>query len=163
MKHFLTSNFIQKVQVVLLGLFLSISVSVPLLAYAQSNDMTGGGKWFGITYDCGVQSDGKTQVYKTDKGQKLYGNCNYNDLIAAIKKTINVATMFALAFTVVILAYAGFKYLTSQGNPGKIGEANKMFWKVAEGIVYMLAAWLIVHFILVALTTVAVQQATPIQ
>ena len=80
------------------------------------------------------------------------GNCTFADLINAIKGITNFAVGLALAFSVVVIAIAGSKYLTSGGEPAKRQEANKMFEKVAWGIFWILAAWLVINLIMNALT-----------
>ena len=116
----------------------------------------------GITFDCGVDASG-AQTNTNYQGDKVWGNCTYADLLNAINKVINVGIKFALAFSVVVIAYAGFRYMMSRGNPGELTKVHKMFWTVAEGIAWLLLAWLIVHLIVSQLTTMAVQQVTPIQ
>ena len=79
------------------------------------------------------------------------GECTFEDVILAVKHLINWGVEFALMFSVIIIVFAGFKYMTSEGSPGKISEANKMFASVAKGIVLIMAAWLIVTLITGAL------------
>jgi hypothetical protein len=79
------------------------------------------------------------------------GECTFDDLIRTVIRLTNWGTMFALGFSVVVIAWAGFKYLTSEGNPGKIKEANGMFLKVLQGIVIILIAWTLVKLITTAL------------
>ncbi len=76
------------------------------------------------------------------------GECTFADVIGAIKKLVNWGTVFALEFSVVVIAYAGFLYMNSDGNPGKRADANKMLLSVVKGIVFILLAWLIVTLIL---------------
>ena len=79
------------------------------------------------------------------------GECDFNDLILATKKVVDFGTTFALEFSVVVLAYAGFKYMQSGDKPAERTEANKMLTKVVVGIVVILAAWLAVHLITTSL------------
>lgn len=72
---------------------------------------------------------------------------SFDHLIVAIKNIIDFVTQFVLMFVVVIIAVAGWKYMTSGDNAGKRTEANKMFIKVAWGLFYILGAWLIVTLI----------------
>lgn len=67
----------------------------------------------------------------------------------------------ALPFSVIVIAYAGFLYLTSGGNQPQLYRAHGMFTKVALGIVWVLAAWLIVTLITNALLTPAARQFVP--
>ncbi|MFA7216756.1 MAG: pilin [Candidatus Paceibacterota bacterium] len=73
--------------------------------------------------------------------------CNFSDIIVTIKSLVNFATGIALMFSVVVIAYAGYNYMTSGDNAGKRAEANKMLWKVVVGIILVMAAWLIVNLI----------------
>ena len=115
--------------------FLSIFITIPLFVSAQLNPSpaTTDNKT-GITYECG---DGLTA-----------GNCSFEDLIAATKRLTDFGTVFALEFSVVVIAWAGFKYMISGDNPGERKKANEMFQKVGLGILFILAAWLIISLIL---------------
>jgi hypothetical protein len=76
------------------------------------------------------------------------GECNFGDLLKAVDKIMNWGTIFALQFSVVVIAYAGYLYMLSEGNPGKLKEANDMFTKVAIGIAWIIGAWLVVSLIM---------------
>lgn len=102
---------------------------LPVFSNAQSSAPN-----TGITYEC---------VNGT-----IYGNCTFADLIAAIKKITDYGAKFALMFSVVVIAYAGFRYMISGDNQGERTKANKMLLSVAWGVGYILAAWLIVTLIL---------------
>ena len=78
-------------------------------------------------------------------------SCDFNEFILAIQKFLGKAVEFALAFSVVIIAIAGWKYLTSGGNAGERDKANKMFVSVGWGIAFVLGAWLIVNLIMTTL------------
>jgi hypothetical protein len=73
--------------------------------------------------------------------------CNFDELMLAIKKVMDYGVKIALMFSVVIIAYAGWVYLNSGGNPGERSKANGMFVKVGWGILFVLSAWLIVNLI----------------
>ncbi len=88
------------------------------------------------------------------------GECTWEDLVAAVRHIVNQATVLAIGLSVVVIAYAGFKYLTSEGNPGKIKEANNMFIKVVIGMVFIIGAWAIVTLIGKALGVTAFQFST---
>lgn len=128
-----------------LGTFFTLALLiVPLFAYSAPSSATINDKT-GITYEC-VDAKG------------VIGNCDFQDLLNAVKKVVNFAVGFTLFFSVVVIAFAGFKYMTSGDNASKRTEANKMLLSVAKGIVFILAAWLIVSLILRAL-----QVDSPIQ
>ncbi len=106
----------------------------------------------GITYEC--QRQGPNGV--------IYGDCGYNNLIDAVKRVIDWLIIFTLEFSVIVIAYAGFKYMISGDNPGERAAANKMLTKAAIGIFFVLAAWLVVNLIARALLTPAVINVTPV-
>ncbi|MBI4155774.1 MAG: hypothetical protein HY507_00900 [Candidatus Zambryskibacteria bacterium] len=110
------------------AIFLFLFLS-PVFAYAVEATQPAGSPGTGITYEC------------------VDGNCDFNDLVRATNKVVDFGRNFALLFSVVVIAYAGFLYMTSEGNPGKLAEANKMFVSVGKGIIFVMAAWLIVHLI----------------
>lgn len=84
-------------------------------------------------------------VYECAGGKP--GECDWNDLISAVQKAVNWGATLAISISVVVVAYAGFVYMTSGGSPGERAKANKMFEKVAIGIFVILCAWLIVNLI----------------
>lgn len=77
--------------------------------------------------------------------------CNFDELIKAVKKVVNWGVELALMLTVVVIAYAGFLYLTSADNASKRTQANKTFVFVLKGMFFILGAWLIVTLIMSAL------------
>ena len=120
----------KKIRVVLSTIILIFSFSIPVFSYAQVTN-TGG-----IVYEC---------------NRGAAGECNFDDLIAAIQNLVTVGRNIALEISVIVLAIAGFKYMTSGGNASKRTESNKMLLNVVYGIIFILAAWLIVNLITSAL------------
>ncbi len=124
--------------------FVLVFFTSPFFVYsAPSQDTIN--KKTGITYEC-VDAKG------------IIGNCDFQDLLNAVKKVVDYAVGFTLFFSVIVIAWAGFKYMTSGDSAGERKKANDMLLSVAKGIVFILAAWLIVSLILRAL-----QVDTPIQ
>ncbi len=109
-----------------------------------------------------AQTKGTGIVYVCNQGQANEGDCTFNDLLAAVRKVINQGTIIALGFSVVVIAYAGYRYMISGSNPGERTKANKMLQSVAIGIFFVLAAWLIVNLITTSLLKEDVLQAVPL-
>ncbi|MFZ2523066.1 MAG: pilin [Minisyncoccia bacterium] len=131
-------NIIQKIKNVSINFFPSILYFlIPHIAKAQ-------GSTSGWVYICGSGN----------------GDCTWSDLVAAVRHFINQATVLAIGFCVVVIAWAGFKYMTSEGNPGKIKEATGMFTKVAIGMAFIIGAWAIVTLIGTALGVTAFKFST---
>ena len=77
--------------------------------------------------------------------------CGWPQLIELSQKIINFAILLILPIAAVVLSYAGFLIMSSGGDEGKVKKAKEMFTKVAIGIAWILAAWLVVNTILNAL------------
>ena len=126
----------------LLFLFLPMS-----LVFAQAPAPTEGLQ--GITYVCvGTDSTGKTTEVPCE---------SFGQLIEAVKKIANFAVGIGLAFSVVVIAYAGARYIIYSDSEGERKKATEMFEKVAIGIGWILAAWLIINMIMTALASSTVQ------
>lgn len=89
---------------------------------------------------------GNSLVYECSTNGRP-GECTFDDLVAATRNVVNKLTIYAIGFSVIVIAFAGFKYLTSEGNPGAIADANRMFRSVAIGIAFIVGAWAIVNLI----------------
>lgn len=76
------------------------------------------------------------------------GACGYNDLIKLGQNFLTWAIYIAVLAAVVGIIWAGFLYLSSAGDMGKVKKAHEVFWKVGMGIVITLSAWLIVKSVL---------------
>ena len=128
---------IKKIGVVLVSLFFTATLLPAIVNSAASPSPNTRDNKTGITYECG---DGVTA-----------GNCNFDDVISATKKIVDWGRNFALFFSVIVLAYAGFNFMISSDVPKARAEAKTMLWKVVLGIVFILVAWLIVNLILTSL------------
>lgn len=121
--------------------------SLPVFVSAQDSSPN-----TGITYEC---------VQKDSAGNNVYGNCGFTDLINATMRVVDWGIKFALAFSVVVIAYAGFNYMISGDNQSKRKEANQMLLKVFIGIAWMMAAWLVVTLIARALLSQQIIDIVP--
>ena len=69
-------------------------------------------------------------------GGNIYGlTGTLTDIVA------NVLWTVAVTFVIVMFVIAGFKFMTAQGDPGKVGEArNAVIWGTA-GTAVIILAW----------------------
>lgn len=65
-----------------------------------------------------------------------------------ITQIINVLLTLLGVVAVVIVLLGGFKWMTAGGNEDKVGEAKKILGAGVIGLVIILAAWGIAHFVL---------------
>ncbi len=79
-------------------------------------------------------------------------NCNsWNDLVEVVQFFINYAFVIATILATASFTWAGWLYLTSQGNPGQVSKAHDIFFKVVKGFLFMGLAYLLVRTILVTI------------
>ncbi len=78
--------------------------------------------------------------------------CNLSDFVTLAGNIIKFLVAIAITGSVLVFAYAGFKYMTARGNSSEINKAHGMFGTVAVGLILVLTAWLIVSSLLKVLT-----------
>ncbi len=81
----------------------------------------------------------------------LTDNCGWEQLIALGQNILNYAIVLMALLSVVGIAYAGFLYMSSGGDSGKIKKAHGIFTKIIWGMVFVLGAYLIVKTLLAGL------------
>lgn len=75
--------------------------------------------------------------------------CDFNDVITLAQNVINFLIFkIASPLAAIMFAYAGFLYITNQGNEGQVKQAHDIFWFVFWGLVVALGAWVTVNMIL---------------
>jgi len=77
-------------------------------------------------------------------------NCGYDDLMQLVSNIIDWIIMISIPVAAGVIAWAGFKYMTT-GVVEQKSEAKGILVKVSIGLVFILAAWLIVSTITKAL------------
>lgn len=118
--------------------------------------------------------DGKTVIYPPDpacikptseetpdlpiEGKLIpcTNKCSFPDIIKIINNILSflITTVFLPLFILVFM-YAGYQYLTAQGNSAKVANVKKLLMKVVIGLVIVLTAWLVVK---VLFQTIGVDQ-----
>jgi hypothetical protein len=87
-----------------------------------------------------VQMNGSEIVY--EQGSK---ECDFNQLFVLANRIMKFLLYFSIPLVLGIIMYTAFKYLTANGDPGKLADAKKMLVPVALGLFWILAAYLIVY------------------
>ncbi len=79
-------------------------------------------------------------------------DCGFSHLLTLINTLIEKSIEYlVLPIFVFILLYAGYLYITAQGNPGVHAKVKGMLWKAILGLLLVLSSWLIVKMIMVTL------------
>jgi len=71
--------------------------------------------------------------------------CNYEQLIAMVSRLIKFALYILIPIVLGMILFIGFKYLTANGDSGKLADAKRMITPLFIGIILIFAAWLIVY------------------
>jgi hypothetical protein len=100
---------------------------------------------------CGFDLDGKDGVKDLKpplRQSDPHEECYFDDAVVMIQTAINFLIFdLAAPLGMIMFAYAGFLYVTNQGNESQIKEAHGIFANVLIGLVVALAAWVIVNFV----------------
>ncbi len=116
--------------VVLLLIVLGISLT-PLAMTAQEKSKI---------IPCGLESE---------SGIVVSDECTFTHLIQLVQQVIDFLIYFiASPLAALMFAYAGWLYLSAAGNESQVSQAHNIFFNVLWGFVAILAAWLLVSFIL---------------
>ncbi len=65
-----------------------------------------------------------------------------------IQRFVNAGISFAILIFIIIFAWSGFLFISSVANPESKNLARKMLMNAAVGLLIVLAAWLIVDFVM---------------
>ena len=69
-------------------------------------------------------------------------------LTGVIVQVINVALGFLGVLAVIIILYAGFKWMTAAGSDEKVKDAKTMIVQALIGLVIIFMAWVIANFVI---------------
>ena len=79
------------------------------------------------------------------------GACGFSELVQMINTLGEWAMILTTTVATIMFVYAGFLYITSQGDTGKVKAATTIFRNVVIGFVIILAAYLLVKELLIKL------------
>ena len=100
----------------------------PLVVDAQS----GSGFQWGNLVPCG----------ETDPTE-----CGPEEFFELIFNVVTAVIILGITFSTIIFAYAGFLYITAQGNQEQVKKATKIFGRVGIGLFFALIAYLVIQLI----------------
>jgi hypothetical protein len=76
-------------------------------------------------------------------------NCGFNDLLTLVNTVIKFILFdLALPIAAIMFAYAGFLLVSSGGSTEARGKAKEIFTNTLLGLIFAVAAWLIINSIL---------------
>ena len=83
----------------------------------------------------------------TDAQKINVSNESGMDLKDVIAEVVNIALGFLGILAVIIIIYAGFKWMTAGGNEDQVGDAKKMIIQAVIGLTIIFLAWVIASFV----------------
>ena len=72
---------------------------------------------------------------------------------ALATKVVNIFSIIVGAVAIIMIIYGGFRYITSGGDSGNVGNAKNTLIYAIVGLVIVALAQVIVHFVLAQATT----------
>jgi len=113
---------------------------VPVLVSADCSGDIQTGIGTGIDSATGPSASGK--ACSTISGDSA------GSLSAVAKKVVNVFSIIVGIVAVIFVIYGGFRYITSGGDSGSVGNAKNTLIYALVGLVIVALAQLIVHYVL---------------
>jgi hypothetical protein len=123
----------QNLVAILLGCAVLLFVIVPGV-FVSAQQFPGDGGVSGIV-PCG----------DTDAGEQPCQACH---VIGLAEELFDLIIFVAVFIAVIMIAFAGYKYITAQGDTGKVSDAHKLFRSVTIGLIIILSAWTVVDVLL---------------
>jgi hypothetical protein len=103
----------------------------------------------------GVQKylkDESGQIRRDSAGRPLVDQaskeCDFNQLIIGFNRVVKFLLYLSIPLVLGMILFMGFKYITANGDPGKLASAKKMFVPVLLGLFWVFAAYIVVYTIL---------------
>ena len=137
------SHIFAKSAFFLLFVIVLVALTVPLypsFAQDQNPDPSQQGEQKGLVR-CGreLASDGS-----------LKNPCDFEDLVALAQILIEWLIYISVSVAAIMFTYAGYLYVTAAGSEEQVKKAHEIFRNVFIGFILVLAAWLIVYTISIA-------------
>jgi len=80
--------------------------------------------------------------------QSAFGNDKPDDVRYTVVRFIMISLTVIGVIFVILLVFAGFKYMTAAGNEEKVKDALKQITQAVIGLIIIFSAWSISYFIL---------------
>jgi hypothetical protein len=120
------------------GIFISWAFLIPLYSFAQVITGSGSGGTPGSGSGGMSGSGGAGSQNGGGSGIQLQNPLKSTSLMGLLNTILDVIMVFAVPLIVFFIIYAGFMYVTAQGNPGKIETANRaLLYAVIGGVIIL--------------------------
>lgn len=133
--------------IAVMSLSLGAPVTVPAFAGVASAACTNG-----IQKDLGAGADAATGDRSSNTCDSTTGN-GTEGLGKIARQVTNLFSIIVGAIAIIMIIYGGFRYITSGGDSGKVGNAKNTLIYAIIGLIIVALAQLIVRFVLTQATT----------
>ncbi|MFI5271286.1 MAG: pilin [Candidatus Saccharimonadales bacterium] len=123
-------------------LALSFSLNAEAVSPATSATTCSGATLPGLSTGANLKSGGGTAVNCASTG------VSQNTLASKAGVVVNFFSVIVGAISVIMIIYGGFRYITSGGDSGRVGNAKNTLIYAVIGLFIVALAQLIVHFVL---------------
>src|SRR5580704_13070259 len=121
---------------------LNAEAAAPAAPAAGASQTCSGATLPGLSAGAGLSSAGSPQVNCGNTG------VSQNSLAARAGTVVNFFSVIVGAISVIMIIYGGFRYITSGGDSGRVGNAKNTLIYAVVGLFIVALAQLIVHFVL---------------
>jgi hypothetical protein len=104
---------------------------------------------------CATGSNDSRDQVLSGIGETNNGQCNDSGVPKTIAAIVNILSLIVGAAAIIMIMLGGFKYITSGGESGKVGNAKNTLVYALIGLAIAALAQVIVHFVLVESTRAA--------
>jgi len=104
-----------------------------------------------------------TDLYRSQTGMSevgaVYGDKKPEDIRIVATKIIQWALGFLALIFLVLIIFAGFKWMTSGGNEEEVKKAQALMKNAVIGLIIILAAWSITYYLIYMFRKTIIDQA----
>ena len=98
---------------------------------------------------CATGSNDSRDQVLSGIGETNNGHCDDSGVQKTIAAVVNILSLIVGVAAIIVVILSGFKYITSGGEAGKVGNAKSTLIYALVGLAIAAMAQLIVHFVLV--------------
>jgi predicted permease len=143
---------IQKIKSFILLSLTALTFGAPMLVPALASAACDSGN---IQGSIGQGIDGATGNSSSGSACSSVSDNGAGSLTAVAKKVVNIFSIIVGIVAVIFIIYGGFRYITSGGDSGSVGNAKNTLIYALVGLVIVALAQLIVHYVLSTATNAA--------
>jgi predicted permease len=143
---------IQKIKIAILSLALSFGFAAPVLVPAVASAAVDTTNTInqGLCTGVGDASGGSN----TSSSACFNNQSDTTDSLSKIAKVIiNIFSIIVGIVAIIMIIYGGFRYITSGGESGRVGNAKNTLIYAIVGLIIVALAQFLVHFVLTTATT----------